>query len=383
MHWSLIFAILLLVNSAAAIQISELMYDPACKEPDGEWLELYNNDSSAINLTGWKIFESGYNRNLILIDGTFLLEPNDYIIVAKNATFFKINFPNYSKSLLQSTFSFSNSGELVQLIDADGNVVDSVNYNSSWGANNNNNSLQRIDKTKAFTFENSCESVPTPGSSNSCELKKEEPSPESSSENESQEQQFDLKLEVKIQNATQGMEVKNLFKLTNLDYKSDQPEISATVDFEAKLNGTIEFTSSFTVTFKQSKSVGTGAWMPEQAGVYTLCGKITNATFSDPDSSNNVACAEIKVAANEQQEQITPTNQSQSKITKDLNQTTKTSNLISGSASEAKNTWHASDTRLSIGFWIFAAVLLFLIGVLLWALLSKPKQPKQPTSNEG
>jgi hypothetical protein len=153
------------------MQISEIMYDPVGKEPDGEWLELYNNDTSAVNLTGWKILESGYNRSLTLIDGTFALEPNNYIVVCRNATLFKADYPSYAKSLLQSTFSLNNSGESIQLLDASGAAVENVIYNSSLGANNNSKSLQLYN-------ENWCEGNSTPGFANVCEDQEPPPKPQ-------------------------------------------------------------------------------------------------------------------------------------------------------------------------------------------------------------
>ena len=51
---------------SADVFINEFLADGPAPEPDSEWVELFNNDSSAVNLNDWNITEQGASANLTL-----------------------------------------------------------------------------------------------------------------------------------------------------------------------------------------------------------------------------------------------------------------------------------------------------------------------------
>ncbi|MBX2875139.1 MAG: lamin tail domain-containing protein [Saprospiraceae bacterium] len=103
-----------------AIVINELMYNNPGTD-SLEYLELFNNDNAAVDLAGYS-FSAG-------IEFTFpsvTLQPGDYLIIATDSVAFERNF---EVAAFQWTGgSLNNGGELVQLRDAFGNIVDEVDY---------------------------------------------------------------------------------------------------------------------------------------------------------------------------------------------------------------------------------------------------------------
>jgi len=103
---------------------------------------LFNAGNCEVNLTGWKFFESNTNHKITLIFGSIILKPNQFAIISNNATKFKEEYPFASCSIFQSSFSLSNSGEFIAIKNSSLHIIDSVNYSSSWGANDNGKSLE-------------------------------------------------------------------------------------------------------------------------------------------------------------------------------------------------------------------------------------------------
>jgi len=169
--FSLFLTILLISSASAEIIISEIMYAPT-PELGGryaEWIEIYNPNNEAINLTGWKIADPANHS----IEGETLIEHNGYLIIAKSAFF--SNFSSYydvSCPIAKAGFTLDNDGETFFFIDSDNNKIE-VSYNNSL--KNYSNSLQ-------FVNDDWCEGAPTPGEGNKCA---EEIPPEEEPENES------------------------------------------------------------------------------------------------------------------------------------------------------------------------------------------------------
>ena len=147
----------------AKIIINEIMYNPVGSDVSNQWIEIYNNDTFDCDISDWKIFESNTNHRLTLQQGSMIIPSRTYAIMADNATNFLINHPNFNGTIIESSFSLSNDGEYITLKDYSLNVVDSVIYNSSYGGNGNNRTLERVENDW-------CESLVdggTPGFANS------------------------------------------------------------------------------------------------------------------------------------------------------------------------------------------------------------------------
>jgi hypothetical protein len=107
----------------ADIVINEVMFDPPSDERDGEYVEIYNRGSAAVDLTGWR-FADGID--FAFPPGT-TVAAGDYIVVAANAT--RLRAAHGDLPVLGDfTGRLDNRGERIRLEDAFGNLADEVDY---------------------------------------------------------------------------------------------------------------------------------------------------------------------------------------------------------------------------------------------------------------
>ncbi len=146
-HLIFIFSFFLFFNTAYAgsINITEIMYDLPGSDSSREWVEVHNKTGLNIDLTKYKLVESGVAHSIVHFDGNSELANNEYAIIADNATNFLNDNPNFPKSnLYDSSFSLSNDkGESLAIKDPDGNIVYEITYTPSLGANGDGKTLQQ------------------------------------------------------------------------------------------------------------------------------------------------------------------------------------------------------------------------------------------------
>ncbi|MCK4732451.1 MAG: PD40 domain-containing protein, partial [Methanophagales archaeon] len=130
------------VQTTGDININEIMYNPPGADTDNEWLELYNNDTTDIDITGWRFYEAGTNHSLTLIQGGMIIPAGGYAIIADNATTFLDEYQECNCTVIDSAFSLNNSGEYIALKNATLDIIDEVAYNASWGADGNGRTLE-------------------------------------------------------------------------------------------------------------------------------------------------------------------------------------------------------------------------------------------------
>ena len=107
----------------ADLVISEIMYKGMGGEDTLEYFELYNNGSSALNLQDYTITE-GVSHTF----GDVTINSHDYLLVAKNANAIQVAF---GLSAVEWTGGgLKNTGEDIEIRDADDNVVAYVDYGS-------------------------------------------------------------------------------------------------------------------------------------------------------------------------------------------------------------------------------------------------------------
>jgi len=97
-----------------------------------EWVELYNNSSSSIDLSGWRLKASDGTPEILLSgiispNGYFLLERTDDQVIS-----------DISADLIYTGALF-NSGEKLELRDSSNNLIDKINCSSGWFAGRNYN----------------------------------------------------------------------------------------------------------------------------------------------------------------------------------------------------------------------------------------------------
>ena len=128
-----------MVSAQGDVKINEIMYNPSTEQGSDanmEWIELYNNDAEAINISGWTIDNNPISDNV--------MEPGDYVVLARNKTAFDAYYGALPCPVIDVTLGLKNDpGDTIVLGNSTGAEIDNVTYNASRGANGNGKTLER------------------------------------------------------------------------------------------------------------------------------------------------------------------------------------------------------------------------------------------------
>lgn len=114
---------LLTARLEAGVRITELMYHPASEDVREEFVEIHNPDPAPVNLAGWR-FTTGVRFSF----PDLTLPPGGYLVVAANRAVFATLHPGVTNVVGDWDGILSNSGQLLELVDAQGRRVDAVRY---------------------------------------------------------------------------------------------------------------------------------------------------------------------------------------------------------------------------------------------------------------
>lgn len=154
------------VSSAnASLEITEIMYMPE-NGSSYEWVEIYNNGSTPIDLNKYRFFHGETSGPITLKSGTTtVLQPSKYAIIAKSLTS-GYSWLDFSGSIFSAgTLSLpdSSSGEYntyIAISDVDENIINDVTYDTSKGGS-------KISKSSLSKIDGEWQSgIPTPGVDN-------------------------------------------------------------------------------------------------------------------------------------------------------------------------------------------------------------------------
>lgn len=107
--------------AASAIRLTEIMYDPS-GDGSKEFIEIYNGSDTTQNIGG----SSMVGVDFVFPSGTSLAS-GSYAIIVRNLTAFRASYPG-ARILGQYGGKLKGSGELVQVISSNGQVLSQVSY---------------------------------------------------------------------------------------------------------------------------------------------------------------------------------------------------------------------------------------------------------------
>jgi len=123
---------------------TEVMYKATPGEDTLEYIEIYNNGSSAINLENYEM-----TQGVSHVFEAYTLNAGAYVLLAKRADMIQSVF---GVSAIQwNSGGLSNGGEDIELVDADGNVVTYIDYTSTdpWPTTETGRSIRFCDYNQA------------------------------------------------------------------------------------------------------------------------------------------------------------------------------------------------------------------------------------------
>lgn len=160
-------------QSVPAVVINEIHYNPLSSTDNEEFIELYNADSSQVDISGWRLTEFA-SPGCTFPSGT-VMQPGAYIVCAKDPSALKAATGYETIYSWGTNDSLSNGGEPISLLNASGTVIDRVVYGDSppWpnGPDGNGPSLElinpKLDNSQAQFWRASTVTNGTPGARNS------------------------------------------------------------------------------------------------------------------------------------------------------------------------------------------------------------------------
>ncbi len=156
------------------IVINEINYNSPDDPNSGDWVELYNPNNTAVDISGW-YFEDESGEYFGLPANTFI-PAGGYLVLVESVEEFSAVYPTVTNILGDfggdDGFKLSGGGELIELLNADGVVIDFVDYddNSPWptAADGDGPTLQLIDPALDNALASSWQALlATPGGENS------------------------------------------------------------------------------------------------------------------------------------------------------------------------------------------------------------------------
>jgi len=117
----------LCATPSAPIVINEINYNSANDVTDpGDWIELYNPNSSAVDISNWEFYDNG---NQYIIPSGTIIQPDEYLVLVENAAMFASIFPQVGNYIGDFAFNISKKGERISLFDKDKCLSDYVVFN--------------------------------------------------------------------------------------------------------------------------------------------------------------------------------------------------------------------------------------------------------------
>ncbi len=218
MFYKIIFPIIFLPYfSFADFSITEIMYDLSGGDSGFEWIEVLNNSSSEKNLSEYRFREAEVNHKISFYSGSENISAGSRAVIADNPEKFLEIYSNFSGNLFDSSFSLSNEGENLDILNENLEYQDSVFYQKDWGANGDGNSLSLI----SGDFK---PREPTPAEENSSEVL-EEISEDEEDTDEENENFFQEESSLGISGLKKSGEEKNFFSAnSDISLKVFYPE---------------------------------------------------------------------------------------------------------------------------------------------------------------
>ena len=111
------------IHRSRDVVINEIMYDPPYGQPDLEFIELFNRADQAIDLSGWQL-SGGIAYHFP--DG-IIMSPKSFLVIADQPDTLNDIHPHLN-ALGPLKGKLSNDGELIMLLDAQGNLADEIDF---------------------------------------------------------------------------------------------------------------------------------------------------------------------------------------------------------------------------------------------------------------
>ncbi|MFH2139147.1 MAG: lamin tail domain-containing protein [Candidatus Omnitrophota bacterium] len=128
----LVMAVIYVFPVYAGITINEIMADPnAVSDALGEWLELYNDENFAIDITNWTIKDADTNYHQINNGSVLVIPAKGFLVLGRNGNTEENG--GYAPGYVYNDFVLSNTEDEIILENSYGVEISRVEYiNDYW-----------------------------------------------------------------------------------------------------------------------------------------------------------------------------------------------------------------------------------------------------------
>jgi hypothetical protein len=109
------------------VVINEINYHPAPGYYAEDWVELYNNGTENINLSGW-VLKDADDAHAFTIPQAQQLGAGEFLLVSRDKNLFAATYPDAAPVIGNLGFGLSGGGEMVRLFNQNQDLVDWVEY---------------------------------------------------------------------------------------------------------------------------------------------------------------------------------------------------------------------------------------------------------------
>jgi hypothetical protein len=136
------------VSSDYEIVITEIMYNSDDEIDSGDWIEIYNNKNTDVDLTNWILKDEDDDHEFLFSDGA-ILKSGEYALIVRDSVKFKEVYDHSVDILGEMDFGLAGGSDEVRIFDNFGAIIDSVSYDDEapWPveADGQGYSLELID----------------------------------------------------------------------------------------------------------------------------------------------------------------------------------------------------------------------------------------------
>ena len=117
-------------NSSGFVVINEINYHSAQYFDPKDWIEFYNDSDASFDLSNWSFRDGDESHNFVFPVGS-ILAAHKFLVLSSDTTEFSRFFPTVKPLVAEFDFNLDNAGESIYLINANGQIVDSLTYDDT------------------------------------------------------------------------------------------------------------------------------------------------------------------------------------------------------------------------------------------------------------
>jgi hypothetical protein len=162
------------IDTLPSLVINEINYNSGSNFDPGDWVEFFNPNKYAIDITGW-IFQDEEDDHKFIFPENTVIDSIGCLVLYNDKNKFESHFPDISNCLGKMDFGLNAGGEQIRIYNKNGQLIDWLNYDneSPWPQEPDGYGYTlellnpKLDNSKAASWSASGVTGGTPGDKNS------------------------------------------------------------------------------------------------------------------------------------------------------------------------------------------------------------------------